>query len=694
MKRIGIDIGGTFTDLVYRDDEQQSLESLKLPSTPDDPSRAALSGIRTLCEQAGSEPEAIDLLFHGTTVATNILLEGKGARVGMVTTRGFRDLLHIGRKDRPFNFSNYQDIPRQSRPLVKRRHRLTVKERVTANGNVETPLDEADVREAAERLEEAGVEAVAIGCLFSFLEPSHEKRIAEILREAMPEVFITASHEVVPLHREYERFSTTALNAYLGPKTARYVETFAAGVRALGIRGQLHLMTSAGGVVAAEEAKRLPVSLLLSGPVAALIEGIACGARAGEPSVITLDVGGTSADIGVAPRGELRRKHLLDTRIGDYDAMVPMIDLDTIGAGGGSIAYIDTGGMFRVGPKSAGADPGPACYGLGGEEATVTDALVTLGWFRPEALAVSGVEIQPANARRAVEKAIAKPLNMTTEEAAMGVFRIAANNMMEAIRVNSVSKGYDPREFALVAFGGAGAAFAATLARDLSIPRVLVPLRPGVGAASGLLHTELKYEQARSLWQDLSRPDVETLQTNLDELSEHVRAELRGDGIEDDAIEVEVLADCRYAGQGYELLVPAHGERVDEAWVSRVIEAFHRAHERQYLRRFEDRSVQLIGLRTVSVSRVPHVDLPEASVAAEAVPPVMLRRQAWFLDGEELRPWETPFYRRDQLGAGHRLEGPAIIEQSDTTTVLPPRAKLEVDRFGHLVMEYAGDQRP
>ena len=435
MKRVAIDIGGTFTDLVAWDDEQRRAVVHKLPSTPSDPSIAGTAGLEALCAKADISPEEIDSLVHGTTVATNILLERNGAKVGVVTTHGFRDILHIGRKNRPLNFSHSQELPRQSQPLAPRHLRRTVRERITgAEGRIETPLVESDVLEAARafreeaRLSGAPIEAIAICCLFSFANPTHERRIAEIITDELPGVFVCTSHEVVPLYREYERFSTTVVNAYVGPRTARAIDRFAARLRELGVAVDLKLMTSAGGLIASESAKRRPVSLLLSGPVGALLAGIEVGRSCGIDNVITLDVGGTSADIGVAPDGELRRRSLLDTKIGVDDVMLPMIDIDTIGAGGGSIAVVDAGGMFRVGPESAGADPGPACFARGGELPTVSDAVLTLGWYRTQGLAGSGMELDPALAKRAIEQHLCGRLDLDLEHAAAGIVAILINN--------------------------------------------------------------------------------------------------------------------------------------------------------------------------------------------------------------------------------------------------------------------------
>ena len=558
VKRIGVDVGGTFTDLIYVDDETGS--GARAQAAHDARRPVAGNGGRASASSPsgpGESPAALDQVFHGTTIATNIVIQHDGADVGMITTEGYRDILHIARHKKPLNFSNYQDLPWQAYPVVRRRHRLTVPERITKDGSVLVPLDEEKAREQVRKLKEAQVEAVAVCFLFSFLNPLHEQRVAEIVREEFPEAFLSVSSEVLPQYREYERFSTVGLNAFIGPKVGSYVKRLQEELTGLGVRTGLHLMTSASGVATAEAAAKRPVNLLMSGPVAGVVGGIWAGRLAGHANVITLDVGGTSADIGLAQDGKLRMKHLLDTKVGPYQAMIPMVDVDTIGAGGGSIAYVDAGGIYRVGPRSAGAVPGPAAYDRGGTEPTATDALVNLGWLLPEAFLGGGMTLRADLAREAFASGPAAVLGMSVEEASMGAVQILSHSMVQSIEENSVRKGFDPRDFALVAEGGAGPLWAANIAIEVGTPHVVVPPHPGIAAAMGLLATDMTYEYVATTYQRLGALDAGALQQRFEELEQQAVSQLEEDGVPHDRMVIQRIADCRYLGQGYELRVDA-----------------------------------------------------------------------------------------------------------------------------------------
>jgi N-methylhydantoinase A/oxoprolinase/acetone carboxylase beta subunit len=688
MKRIGVDVGGTFTDLIYVDDEAGVIRVHKLPTTPDDPSQGTIQGLEELAAEAGAEPSSLDQVFHGTTIATNIVIEHTGARVGMLTTEGYRDILHIARHKKPLNFSNYQDLPWQAYPVVRRRYRLTVPERITGDGRILVPLDEDRAREQVRALKEAGVEAVCVCFLFSFLNPEHEQRVAEIVREEFPEAFLSVSSEVIPQYREYERFSTVALNAYVGPKVASYVARLGEELHALGVRSDLHLMTSASGVATPEAAIRRPVNLLMSGPVAGVVGGIWAGKQAGYDNVITLDVGGTSADIGLAQEGRLRMKHLLDTKVGPYQAMIPMVDVDTIGAGGGSIAYVDAGGIFRVGPRSAGAVPGPAAYGRGGTEATATDAMVNLGWLLPEAFLGGGMSLDREKARTAFADGPAAALGMSVEEASMGAVQILSHSMVQSIEENSVRKGFDPRDFALVAEGGAGPLFAVPIAIEVGTPYVVVPPYPGIAAALGLVATDMVYEFAATTYQRLSTLDAPALQRRFEELEQQAARQLHEDGIAADRVVVQRIVEARYLGQGYELRVDVDPGVVDHEWVEKLRGDFHDIHEREYSRRFEESDIEIPNIRVRGIGLMPELSTPEVEVGDQS-PDDALRHEgeAWFLVEGALEQMATRYYEREALRAGNRLVGPAIVNQYDSTTVIPPGVEAHVDRFGNIVIE-------
>ena len=696
MRRIGVDVGGTFTDLIYIDDDAGSVIVHKTPSTPADPSIGTVQGISELCAMAGIEPEQLDQVFHGTTVATNIVIEHNGAKVGMITTKGYRDILHIARHKKPMNFSLWQNLPWQAQPIVRRRFRLTVDERIDKDGAILIPLDDDEVRAQVRRLKAEQVEAVSVCLLFSFLNPVHEQRVAAIVREEFPEAFISVSSEVIPQYREYERFSTVGLNAYVGPKVSSYIGRFDAALRAMNVKSGIHLMTSAAGVATPEGAMVKPVNLLMSGPIAGVVGGIWTGRQSGEQNVITLDVGGTSADIGLAQEGKLRMKHLLDTKVGPYQAMIPMVDVDTIGAGGGSIAYVDAGGIFRVGPRSAGADPGPVAYGRGGTEPTATDAMVVLGWLRPELFLGGKMGLREDLAREAIQTHLASKLGGSIEDAAMGVYRILVHSMVDAIEQASVRKGFDPREFVLVAEGGGGPLFAPEIAPEVGVKNVLVPSYPGITAALGLLTTDMVYEyvatsyaMASALYAD--RAACATLEEQFAKLQAEALAQFESDGIPRDQIRLENIAEARYEGQGYELRIDVGTGTIDGAWIDAMKAEFHDIHEREYSRRFEDADVQIANVRVRAVGVMPGLSAPQVARGSSTPPEgsLKLTADAWFRDGGELKQVATAFYERTELLAGNVVEGPAIITQFDSTSVIPPGFTCTVDGVGNLVITYS-----
>jgi N-methylhydantoinase A len=675
MRVVGVDIGGTFTDFMLYDTESGAVHVHKVHSTPDDPGRAMVSGLLDLCGQAGIEPANVDAVFHGTTVATNAVLEHRGAEAGMLTTRGFRDIVHIGRHQRPQHYSIMQDIPWQARPFVKRRHRHVASERIAPpTGEVLEALNEDEVRAAARALKAAGVESVAVCFLFSYLNPAHEQRAAEIVAEEIPGAFVTSSADIFPQFREFERFTTACMNAFVGPSTGRYLERLAGALTGEGVPGKLHVMMSNGGVASAETAAQKPVTLLLSGPAAGVLGGLWAGEATGRRRLITFDVGGTSADIGIVTERGISEASARDTWVAGYPLLVPMIDIHTIGAGGGSIAYVDEGGAFRVGPRSAGASPGPACYGQGGTEPTLTDANVVLGRIDPDRFLGGEMRLEREAAVSAVQR-LADALGLSLLEAAEGIVTIANANMSGAIRSRTVQKGHDPREFALVAFGGGGPMQAAEVAETLDIPEVIVPPYPGITSAMGLLTSDLKYDQMRTVFMTEGAIDTERLDGELAGATEELRARLLEDGVAADEITVSAGLDCRYVGQGYELRVALPEGR----FTTEALEEFHRLHELEYGHAFRD-PIEIVNLRVTASGSRPRVErLPAGGNGGD---PLLGEGESVF--GRAAHP--TRYYERSLLAAGVAIEGAAVVFQRDTTTVVPPGWTARADASGSLVL--------
>ncbi len=690
MIRIGVDVGGTFTDIVLERGQPQGGQHVtvhKLSSTPADQSEAVVRGVLEVCRMAGVAPGEVDFLFHGTTVATNMVIERKGAEVGMITTRGFRDILHMARHKRPHNFSLQFDVPWQSKPLVKRRNRIAVTERIMPpDGAVAVPLAVDEVERAAELFAKRRLEAVIVGFLFSFLNDEHEHRAVEIVRRVMPDAYVCTSSEVVNVMREYERFSSCAMNAYIGPRTAAYLNHLERRLAEAGVRAAVRMMQSNGGISTLTNATKRPIGLLLSGPAGGVIGGRWTGEACRRQNVITIDIGGTSADISVVQNGELRVKNPRDTEVAQLPVLVPMIDIDAIGAGGGSIAYIDPLGAFRVGPRSAGADPGPACYGRGGTEPTVTDAQVVLGRLDSEQFLGGDLKIDRTLAERAVATHIAGQLGMSLVDAALGILKIINNNMALAINANSVAKGIDPRDFTLMGFGGAGPLHAVTLAEMIHAKDVISPLHPGITAAMGLLVTELRYEYTRSVLTVLSgasEADYALLNSELTALEAEARAQLTADGIPPERQKFTRIAECRYVGQGFELRAELPREPLSAANIAVAIENFYASHRQVYGHAFDDQKVEVITLRGIATAAVEPLRLPDLPHGGRNDPAEARAyvRDTVFDDGRAI---PTPRYLRAKLLDGDIITGPALIVQHNSTTLLPPGYHAKVLSHGDL----------
>ena len=686
MKLIGIDVGGTFTDIVFTDTASGRTVIHKAPTTPDDPARGVITGVGELCARFDLAPMEIDHVLHGTTIATNAVLEYNGAVTGMVTSEGYRDILHIGRHQRPQHYSIMQDIPWQDRPLVRRRHRKTVPERlVPPRGEVLIPLDEAAVRQAARELKEARVEAIAVCFLFSYLDPTHEERARAIIMDEYPQCFVTTSSSVSPQFREFERFTTAAMNAFIGPKVRDYVNRLEDALHKAQFKADLHVMGSNGGVATASMVSERPVLTLLSGPAAGVLGGAWSGALSDRSKLITFDVGGTSADIGLIVDGQFAEATARDTWIGGYPLMAPMIDIYTIGAGGGSIAYSDAGGAFRVGPRSAGAQPGPAAYGTGGDKPTVTDAHVVLGRLDPAHFLGGDMELDVDAAHRVIST-LAEELGMTLDDTAEGVLAIINANMANAISSRTVQKGLDPRDFSLVAFGGAGPLHGVEVAQALGIPEVIVPLYPGLTSAVGLLTTDLKYDAIRTEFMTSGAVDYERLHTDFAAMQTQLAAQYRADGIAETDVTFVRAGDLRYVGQGYELRVPFPDGIREKAALEQVFAAFQDLHKAEYGHVFADSPIEIVNIRLTGIGVMPKIAPPTVKASGALDDALVKTAPCVFRTNGELTKIETPFYQREWLPIGVAFAGPAVIVQKDATTVAPPGTRLVADTGGNLII--------
>jgi N-methylhydantoinase A len=673
--RIGVDVGGTFTDVVTVADGR--LRAGKVPSTPDAPEDGVLDGVEAATGAAGIDPADVGFLAHGTTVATNAVLEGEWAETVLLTTEGFRDVLEIARQDRPDLYDLGAEKPA---PIVPRDRRLGVTERLDERGEVLTPLDEASVREAIREIPESA-ESVAVSLLFAFENPDHERRVREIVREER-DVPVSISSEVLPEIREYERTLATALDAALRPVMETYLGALEDRLHDLGLSTGVRVMGSSGGSMEAETARNRPVRTLLSGPAAGVRGAAHVASLAGIEDAVTMDMGGTSCDVSLVRGGEPVVS--TEVTVGEYPLSRPMVDVHTIGAGGGSVAWIDGGGALRVGPESAGADPGPICYGRGGAEPTVTDAHYLLGRLDP-ARFEADFETDPDAVGRGVRDAVADPLGMTVEEAATGILDVANANMERALRVVSVERGHDPRDLALVAFGGAGPLHALALADALDVPRVLVPRVAGALSALGLLASDAVYDYGTSRVRHWSEVEPDAIEEAFAEFEAEGSDRLEAEGFPPARREFERALDVRYAGQAYDLTVEAPGE-IDAAALDRVARRFHEHHEARYGHASPGEPLELVAVRLRARGAIDPPDLRVEGASASLADARREAREVRFND-----EWiETPVYERGALSTGTTFEGPAIVEGSESTVVVPPGSSGERDEHGTLLLEVDG----
>ncbi len=682
--RIGFDVGGTFTDFVLQSPSGE-LHIAKMLTTYPDPSEACLAGLDELIAKSGVEWRDVALAVHGTTLGSNIVIERKAQGVGLVTTRGFRDVLIIGREKR---YQVYDLQIEKPAPLIPRRLIGEVAERVLADGSVERPLDEADARRVIRELVARGVTTLAICLLHAYLNPVHEKRLAELVAREAPHVTVTMSHEVSPTFREYERTSTTVVNAYVMTAVREYLRGLAAAMTERGYRGRLFVMQSSGGVATAEAMQRYPVRMIESGPAAGALMAGVYGELVGHRDLIAFDMGGTTAKLALIEKGRpytttAFELHRVDNAPGSgLPVNIQAIDLVEIGAGGGSIARARLG-VIAVGPESASSVPGPACYGRGGAEPTVTDANVVLGYINPDYFAGGSITLQPRAAARAIDEKVARPLGLALEDAAWGIHVIVNTNMELATRVVSIERGRDPRDLTFVAFGGSGPVHGCRLARALGIPRVILPAAAGVTAALGLLAAEVRFDVARTYVRRLDAVDPAQLGRMYAEMTQQAMEVVRESAVGGE-IAVAHSADARYVGQGYELTVPVPPGELDAPTLARVRAAFDELYAARYGYANPSEPVEVVTWKLSAVGGSPRIALAKAPTQG-AGPAVKGGRRAYFPEAHGYV--DTPVYDRYALAAGARLAGPAIVEERESTTVLPPGASASVDEYANLLVE-------
>jgi N-methylhydantoinase A len=695
--RVGVDIGGTFTDIVLLDADGR-IHTKKVSSSVDDYARAIVDSLREVFEETGLGGREVVEVLHGTTVASNAILELQGACTGLITTAGFRDVLEIRRLRMPRLYDLTWEKPA---PLVERALRLVVHERVSARGEVQEPLDAAEVERVVDRLLGAGVEAVAVCLLNAYANPVHEAAIADAVRRKAPGLALSVSSDVLPEIKEYERTSTTVINAYVMPVMRRYLTTLRAGLGEIDVRAPLMIMQSNGGLMTAEAAAATPMHVIESGPAAGVVGAQVLARRLALPRLITFDMGGTTAKASIVEDGEINQAAeyqvgggiMLGSRLltgAGYLLRVPSIDLAEVGAGGGSLVWVDAGGALQVGPRSAGAFPGPLCYDLGGAEPTITDANVILGYLNATALAGGAVKLNAARAREVFEEKVARRLGVPLERAAHGAHLIAASNMMRAIRAVSSERGRDPREYALFAFGGNGPLFAAGMAAALEMRRIVVPPAPGLFSSFGLLYSDVEHHYVRShrrLLRGLAAGELEAIWARMEE---EARAQLLREGFALPAMRLRRSADLRYQGQSFELTVPVPGPLAGDDAVAGIAQAFGREHQRTYGHRAgPEEPVEIVSVRLVAQGIPDRPRVPER-IQVDRVPAGEARtRRVYF--GPEHGFIETAVVGRGDLGGGRR--GPLIIEEYDATCVVTPGARATLDPWGNIVIEIGPEAR-
>ena len=689
--RVGVDIGGTFTDIVLLG-RDGTIHTAKISSSVGNYAAAIVEGLTQLFRETGLDGKVLEEIRHGTTVASNAILEHKGARTGLITTKGFRDILEI----RTLRMPRLYDLTwTKPPPLVERYLRQVVDERIDAHGKVERPLDLADAERAVDTLLAEKVEAIAVCLLNSFTNPVHELAIAEIIRRKAPGMPLSVSYEVLPEIKEYERTSTVVVNAYVMPIVSSYLRALRKGLDGAGIPARLLLMQSNGGLTTDKAAAERPMNIIESGPAGGVVGAQALARAKGLEKILTFDMGGTTAKASMVEDGEVTRATeysvgagiMIGSRLltgAGYTLKVPAIDLAEVGAGGGSHVWIDAGGSLQIGPESAGAHPGPVCYDKGGEIPTVTDANVILGYINPKHLVGGAVKLNAARAKQAFTSHIAAPMRMSVEQAAYGAHQIAASNMIRAIKAVSTERGRDPREFALFAFGGNGPLFAAGMAKSLGMSRVVVPPSAGLFSSFGLLYADVEHHYARTFRRLLRKADLAEIEAAWTELARQAIDQLASEGFTGSRARLRRSASLHYEGQSYELAVPMPDGPIDQAMVAHLEDGFGREHEKTYGHRAgPDEPVELVAMQVIGLGLRDGAGVPERVRSTRAEPEPPPPRPAYF--GPEAGWVETPVLRRSDIGGGR--SGPFIVEEYDATCVVPPGTRASLDQGGNLVID-------
>jgi N-methylhydantoinase A len=682
--RVTVDTGGTFSDFVFFNEETGEFSITKVPSTPKEPFQAVLNGVKEFIDQ-GTAAKDISFFCHGTTVGTNTLLEEKGAKTGLLVTQGFRGIYEVMEQTRGYGPATYDLFFEKPRLLAPPYYTEEIPERVDFRGNALKPIDVEAARAAIRRLKKKGVQSVAVCFLFSFMNPDHEIKIKDLFAEEFPEARLSLSFEVLPQIREFYRMSTTVINAYIQPVMASYLGRLESRMREMGVTTpKLYIMQSNGGVSTFEGSAKKPVATVLSGPAGGVIASMGTCDRVGIDNIITFDMGGTSCDVALIHKGN----PVITTqgKINLRPISLPMLDIHTVSAGGGTIARIDAVGGLQVGPDSAGADPGPVSYDRGGENITITDANIVIGVLDPDHFLGGRMKLNKQKAERLLQEKIAKPLGLGMLEAADGVLNIINVKMEEAIKAVSSQRGYDIRDFTLVAFGGGGPMHAGRMAQDLGIPTVLIPLTPGVHSALGLLMSDVKHDYVRSKLAGLDELDLHEVNGLFAQLVDQAKADLHSESFHDHEIKMEPYLDLRYAGQGYELTVPCPMPPLTKPDLLLMRERFDTVHEQNSGHKAETEPVELVSLRLISLGLVPQAKLSPGKITGRKVESAQTGERRVFF-GTEHGVLNTQIYNRDRLERGHKISGPAIVEQLDTTTVIHPEQEAAVDEYRNIIIK-------